>query len=160
MGQLQICEWDLDRIRLYSRRLRKNDAAVVRMVRSIEAYGFCVPVLVTAEGEVIDGELRVKAARRMGWTRIPVLMCDEWTPEQVRGFRLMANQSSNWAQWDMAAVAAELAELQSQQFAIDLTGFGEMNLDLNLDLGESGVNAKRAEGERAVCGECGRRVKS
>jgi ParB-like chromosome segregation protein Spo0J len=160
MRQLQVCEWDLDRIRLYSRRLRKNDAAVVRMVRSIEAYGFCVPVLVTAEGEVIDGELRVKAARQMGWTRIPVLMCDEWTPEQVRGFRLMANQSSNWAQWDLAAVAVELAELQAQQFAIDLTGFGEMNLDLNLDLGESGVHAKRAEGERAVCGECGRRVRS
>lgn len=98
------------------------------MVRSIETYGFCIPVLVTADGEVVDGDLRVKAARRMGWTEIPVLVCEGWTPGQVRGFRLMANESSNWAKWDLAEVAVELAELRAQDFDLELTGFDEFQI--------------------------------
>ncbi|MBV8808000.1 MAG: hypothetical protein JO033_04950 [Acidobacteriaceae bacterium] len=30
------------------------------MVRSIQAYGFKIPMLVSANGEIIDGELRLK----------------------------------------------------------------------------------------------------
>ena len=51
---------------------------------------------------------------------MPVIVCDDWTPEQVRGFRLLANRSANWAEWDLTAVAEELAELRSLQF--DLSG--------------------------------------
>ncbi len=149
MRELQVVSWDLDRIRAYGKRLRKNDAAVGRMVRSIEAYGFCLPVLVTADGEIVDGDLRVKAARRMGWTEIPVLVCEGWSPEQVRGFRLMANQSSTWAKWDLAAVAVELAELRANDFDLDLTGFGDSDL-----------GAIEIDWEERVCGECGRRVRA
>ena len=47
--------------------------------------------LVQSDGEVIDGHLRLKAARRLGITHIPVILCDEWTPAQVKAFRLLVN---------------------------------------------------------------------
>ena len=56
-------------------------------------------------------------------------VCDDWTPEQVRGFRLLANRSANWAEWDLHAVAEELAELQTLHFDLSLTGFDGKEID-------------------------------
>ena len=121
--------WALERLVPPSRKLRKNDPAVDRMAASIEAYGFQVPILVSSEGEIVDGDLRLKAARKLGLVEVPVIVCDDWTPEQVRGFRLLANRSANWAAWDLTAVAEELAELRSLQFDLTLTGFDLKEMD-------------------------------
>jgi ParB-like chromosome segregation protein Spo0J len=36
------------------------------MVESIREYGFKIPVLARCGGEVVDGHLRLKAARKLG----------------------------------------------------------------------------------------------
>src|ERR1019366_2244181 len=41
-------------------------------------------------------------------TRIPVILCDGWTPAQVKAFRLMVNRSVTWADWDEELLAEEL----------------------------------------------------
>jgi hypothetical protein len=95
----QIQTWPIDRLVFYARNPRKNDAAVDRMCSSIREFGFKIPVLARSDGEVVDGHLRLKAARKLGsWpggdtTAIPVILCDEWSPAQVRAFRLMVNRS-------------------------------------------------------------------
>jgi ParB-like chromosome segregation protein Spo0J len=58
---------------------------------SIREFGFKIPCLVRGDGEVIDGHLRLNAARKLGITDIPVILCDEWTPAQVKAFRIMVN---------------------------------------------------------------------
>jgi hypothetical protein len=63
------------------------------MCASIREFGFKIPGLVRSDGEVVDGHLRLKAARKLGRTEIPVILCDEWTPAQVKAFRLMVNRS-------------------------------------------------------------------
>ena len=83
------------------RAARKNDAAVDRMCSSIREFDFKIPCLVRSDGEVIDGHLRLKAARKLGITDIPVILCDEWTPAQVRAFRLLVNRSAMWANWEL-----------------------------------------------------------
>jgi DNA modification methylase len=122
-SNLTIQYWALPRLLPPSRKLRNNDPAVDRMAVSIQEYGFKIPILASSEGEIIDGDLRLKAARKLGLVEVPVIVCDKWSPEQVRGFRLLANRSANWAQWDLQAVAEELAELQTLQFDLSLTGF-------------------------------------
>ena len=80
---LRIEYWPIERLTEYPRNPRKNDAAVDQMGASILEFGFAIPVLARSSGEVIDGHLRLKAARKMGsWpggdtTRIPVIPCDE-----------------------------------------------------------------------------------
>jgi hypothetical protein len=56
----------------------KNDEAVDRMCASIREFGFEIPCLVRSDSEVIDGHLRLKTARQLGITEIPVILCDEW----------------------------------------------------------------------------------
>src|SRR6476660_8128219 len=118
----QIQTWPIDRLIFYARNPRKNDAAIDRMCGSIREFGFKIPVLARSNGEVVDGHLRLKAARKLGsWpggdtTQIPVILCDEWTEAQVKAFRLLVNRSVTWAAWDDELLALELQELNEADF--------------------------------------------
>ena len=127
--QIQI--WPIDRLVFYARNPRKNDAAVDRMCSSIREFGFKIPVLARSDGEVVDGHLRLKAARKKsgGITEIPVILCDEWTAAQVKAFRLMVNRSVTWAEWDEELLALELQELNEADFDLSLTGFDPKEID-------------------------------
>src|SRR5260370_40583889 len=102
-----IEHWPLDKLIFYARNPRKNDSAVDRMCGSIREFGFKIPVLARGDGEVVDGHLRLKAARKLGITEIPVILCDEWTEAQVKAFRLLVNRSVPWPDRD-----AELPSLE------------------------------------------------
>jgi ParB-like chromosome segregation protein Spo0J len=76
----------------------------------------------------------LKAARKLGITDVPVILCDEWTPAQVKAFRLMVNRSVTWASWDEELLALELQELKESDFDLDLTGFDPGEIDSLLAL--------------------------
>src|SRR3954452_3447287 len=121
--------WPIERLVFYARNPRKNDSAVDRMCGSIREFGFKIPVLARSNGEVVDGHLRLKAARKLGsWpggdtTAIPVIFCDEWTAAQVKAFRLLVNRSVAWADWDEELLSLELQDLNEANFDLSLTGF-------------------------------------
>jgi len=127
--QMEIQHWAVERLVPYVRNPRKNDGAVDRMVASMREFGFKIPMLVRSDGEVVDGHLRLKAAKKLGITEIPVILCDEWTPAQVKAFRLMVNRSVTWADWDEELLALELKDIQSSDFDLTLTGFDGKELD-------------------------------
>ena len=78
--ETRIENWPIERLVEYPRNPRKNDAAVDRMCASIREFGFKTPCLVRSDGEIMDGHLRLKAARKLEIAEIPVILCDEWTP--------------------------------------------------------------------------------
>jgi DNA modification methylase len=125
--------WLIEKLVLYARNPRKNDAAVDRMCASIREFGFKIPVLARTDGEVVDGHLRLKAAKKLGITEVPVILCDEWTPAQVKAFRLMVNRSVAWAEWDEELLSLELLDLKGLDFDLSLTGFEEKELAKLLD---------------------------
>jgi DNA modification methylase len=120
---VEVKIWPIDHLMPYVRNPRKNDHAVDRMCASIREFGFKIPCLVRSDGEVVDGHLRLKAARKLGITEIPVILCDEWTAAQVKAFRLLVNRSVTWAGWDEELLALELEEIQGLDFDLALTGF-------------------------------------
>src|ERR1035437_394188 len=126
---LRMETWPIDRLIPYARNPRKNDAAVDRMCASIREFGFKIPCLIRSDGEVIDGHLRLKAARQLGITDIPVILCDEWTPAQVKAFRLLVNRLATWADWDQELLTLELLDLQGLDFDLGLTGFDTKEID-------------------------------
>src|SRR5438874_13369105 len=99
------------------------------MCASIREFGFKIPVLARSDGEVVDGHLRLKAAKKLRITEVPVILCDEWTPAQVKTFRLMVNRSVAWADWDEELLALELQELNELDVDLSLTGFEPKELD-------------------------------
>jgi DNA modification methylase len=107
----------------YARNPRKNDAVVDRMVSCIKEFGFRIPIVAKSDGSVVDGHLRLKAAKKLGLTEVPVVIADDLTDTQIKAFRLIANQSANWAEWDDELLKLELEDLKNLNFDLDLTGF-------------------------------------
>ena len=129
MTKTKIQIWPIARLLPYARTLRRNDDAVDRMVAAFKEFRLMLPLLVRSEGEIVDGHLRLKAARKLQLTEVPVILCDDWTPAQVKAFRLLVNRSATWAQWDWKEVAAEFAGLQILNFDLPLTGFDGAEID-------------------------------
>jgi hypothetical protein len=77
---------------------------------------------------VVDGHLRLKAARKLGLAEVPVALADELTDAQIKAFRLLANRSATWAEWDDELLRLELGELKLSGFDLALTGFGDLEL--------------------------------
>lgn len=129
MEKITIEHWPLERLRPYVNALRKNDGCVERMAEAIRVYGFRIPILARRDGEIVDGELRFKAARLLGLAEVPVLPADGLTDEQIRAFRLLVNRSATWAEWNAEAVAVELAELRALDIDLAQTGFDAKEID-------------------------------
>jgi DNA modification methylase len=120
---MEIKTFKIEDLVEYARNPRKNDAAVDRMVSCIREFGFKIPIVAKSDGSVIDGHLRLKAAKKLGMTEVPVVMADDLTEAQIKAFRLIANQSANWAEWDDELLKLELEDLKNLNFDLDLTGF-------------------------------------
>lgn len=126
---MTIEQWSLTRLNAYCRQLRMNDHAVEKMVASINTYSFKMPILARSNGEVIDGHLRLKAAKKAGLKEVPVILCDEWSETKVKAFRLLVNRSATWADFDPELVALELEDLKAGDFDLSLTGFDPREID-------------------------------
>ena len=128
-----IEEWPVDKLIEYARNPRKNDHAVDRVASAIREFGFRVPILAKSDGSLIDGHLRLKAARKLGMDTVPVLLADDMTDVQVKAFRLSINKMAELAEWDEELLALEFAELEEMDFDLGLTGFEDIDFDKFLE---------------------------
>jgi len=140
MNELAIEQWPVTRLVEYARNPRRNDDVVDRMCSVIEEFGFRIPIIALSDGGVVDGHLRLKAARKLGLETVPVVLADDLSETQIKAFRLLANRSANWAEWDDELLALELEDLQAQDFNLELTGFDFDEIDrlLNADTEPAG----------------------
>lgn len=127
---LEVQQMPIEKLVGYARNPRKNDAVVDKMVESIKEFGFRIPIVARSDGSVVDGHLRLKAAKALGMTEVPVAIADDLTDTQIKAFRLLANQSANWAEWDEELLKLELEDLRAEDFDIDLIGFDEELFEL------------------------------
>ena len=93
------------------------------MVAAIKEFGFRIPIIARSDGTIVDGHLRLKAAQQLGITEVPVTVADDLTEAQVKAFRLLANRSVAWAEWDNELLSLELKDLQDFGYDLGLTGF-------------------------------------
>ena len=125
MSELLHETWPIERLIEYDRNPRKNEVndAVNRVASAIREYGFRVPVIAKSDGTVIDGHLRLKAARKLGLIEIPIVLADDMTDAQVKAFRISVNKMAELAEWDEELLALEFADLEAMDFDLELTGF-------------------------------------
>jgi site-specific DNA-methyltransferase (adenine-specific) len=115
--------WPIDRLIEYARNPRKNDHAVDRVAAAIREFGFRVPIVAKSDGLVVDGHLRLKAAKKLGLAEVPVVLADDMTDAQVKAFRLSVNKVAELAEWDDELLALEFDDLREMGFDLDVIGF-------------------------------------
>ena len=126
---LQHETWPIDKLIEYARNPRKNDHAVDRVAAAIREFGFRVPVVAKSDGTVVDGHLRLKAAKKLGLTEVPVVLADDMTDLQIKAFRLSVNKIAELAEWDDELLAIELHELNAADFDMALIGFEDAEIE-------------------------------
>ena len=135
--QMLIEEWPVGKLIEYARNPRKNDHAVAKIAAAIHEFGFRVPVLAKSDGLIIDGHLRLKAARNLGMETVPVLLADDMSDNQIKAFRLSINKMADLAEWDVELLRLEFEDFQELGLDLSLTGFSEEEIDdLLADPGE------------------------
>lgn len=114
--------WPIEKLIAYARNPRKNDHAVDRMASAIREFGFRVPILAKSDGTVVDGHLRLKAAKNLELETVPVLLADDMSEVQIKAFRISVNRMAELADWDNELLTIELEELKELGFDLELTG--------------------------------------
>src|ERR1700687_2041004 len=128
--EMVIESWRIDRPIEYARNARKiTQAAVDKVAASIDAFGFRQPIVVDKDHVVIVGHVRLRAAKKLGMTHVPVHVAANLTPAQVKAYRLMDNRSHEEVEWDLGMLGAELLELKDLDCNMVLTGFSGRELD-------------------------------
>jgi ParB-like chromosome segregation protein Spo0J len=112
----------------YAGNPRKNDHAVEQVAAAIKRFGFRVPVLAKSDGTIIDGHLRVKAAKHLGMKEVPVVLCDDLSEADIKALRISINRMAELADWDKPLLAAELQGLADMGVPLEASGFGDADL--------------------------------
>lgn len=120
---MQVVMKTLGEIHPYENNPRINDKAAAAVAKSIEAYGFKVPIVIAADGEIVCGHTRYKAAQELKLKEVPCVIADDLTPEQIKAFRLADNKVSDIAIWDNKKLLQELEELDAFDDDALFTGF-------------------------------------
>ena len=125
---LQFEVWKIDRCIDYARNPRKNDHAVDKVAAAIREFGFRVPIVAKSDGTVVDGHLRLKAAKKLGLDEVPVILADDMSEAQIKAFRLSVNKVAELAEWDIGLLKLEIFDLKEMDFDLSLTGFDDDEL--------------------------------
>ncbi len=125
---MKIVQKKIAELHPYAKNPRKNDHAIDAVARAITAYGFNVPILARADGEIIDGHLRYKAAQKAGLDKVPVIVADHLSEEEIKAFRLSVNKVAELAEWDQKLLEDEIAEIQGLCDLGDI-GFSEREIE-------------------------------
>ena len=125
---MKIVSRKLNEIFPYAQNPRHNEAAVEAVARSIQEFGFRQPIVVDAQGVIVVGDTRFKAAQKLGLKAVPVHVATGLTPTQVRAYRVADNKLGELATWDIDLLSQEIKALEASELDLSLLGFEDDEL--------------------------------
>lgn len=132
---LKIVEKRIEEVIPYENNPRINEDAIEPVAESIKQFGFKVPIIVDGEGVIIAGHTRYAAAQLLGMDRIPCVVANDLTPQQIKAFRLADNKTAELAEWDFELLAQEIADLETFDLDFTLQDFGFEEFEERRDFG-------------------------
>ncbi len=140
-GALQV-EWvEIGRLFGSPSNPRINEAGVDPVAASLRRFGWRQPVVAKPSGEVIAGNTRLKAARKLNLTHVPVVWF-EGTDLEATAYAIADNRTHEFSEWDEPALAKLLQELRAED-SLDGVGYEAADIDeLLAELDDAGPNAE------------------
>ena len=89
-------------------------------MKSIKEFGFKVPIVIDNDNVIICGHTRYKASKKLKLEKVPCIIADDLTPEQIKAFRLADNKVAEKAEWDFDLLNEEINGI----FEFDMQDFG------------------------------------
>lgn len=125
MEKLNIEYISTEKLIPYINNPRVNDNAVDVVAASIKEFGFKNPILIDKENVIIAGHTRLKAAKKLGLKKVPVIRVEDLTENQIKAFRIADNKTAEFAEWDI-----ELLNIELEDIGEIFTGFDEIEKEM------------------------------
>ena len=103
-----------------------NDNQIRLIEKSIKKFGYTNPVILSADGTILAGHARVKAAIQMGQDTIPCIRT-KLTGKEADAYLIADNRLTELAQYDRDILSDLLSDLPKD--LVDLTGFDTVQVD-------------------------------
>jgi ParB/RepB/Spo0J family partition protein len=124
---IQVEQWHIDRLVPNEANPRTHSPEqVAQIAASIQQFGFVNPILIDANGKIIAGEGRYRAALTLGLRKVPVIKLEHLSEVQRRALAIADNQLALNSGWDEQVLRLQLAALKDADFDLDLLGFGHL----------------------------------
>lgn len=150
---MQIVNKKIDELIPYENNPRLNDEAVEYVKNSIKEFGFKVPIVIDKNNVIVAGHTRIKASKELGIEKVPCIVADDLTDEQIKAFRLADNKVSEKSMWDYSKLDEELdsiLDIDMSMFDFNLSNLDEIEEN---DLEEPEL--KDNDTKLHKCPECG-----
>ncbi len=119
----QIVIKKIDELVAYDNNPRLNDEAVDAVAASIKAFGFRNPIIIDTKNVIIAGHTRILAAKKLELDKVPCIIVDDLSEDEIKALRLADNKTAEIAKWDMGKLAVEIKNID-----MDLLQFGFQDL--------------------------------
>lgn len=124
---MQVESWPIERVIPYARNARKcPQSAIDKVAKSLQAFGWNQPIVVDSKGVIVVGHTRHKAAQKLGYTHVPVVIASHLTASQIKAYRIADNRTHEETDWDLDALRDEAAELTLGEIKLTGFDFGEL----------------------------------
>lgn len=100
-----------------------SDKQIKKLASLIKEFGFNDPVHISDGNVLICGHARLEAAKLVGLEALPTIHLGHLDEMQQRAYLIAHNRVAIEAGWDNAVLSADLAELRSMGFDLELTAF-------------------------------------
>ena len=117
---MEIIYKNVDELIPYEKNPRKNSKAVGYVANSISNFGFKQPIVIDSNNIIVCGHTRLLASKKLGIEKVPCIIADDLTDEQIKAFRLADNKVSETAEWDFDLLNEEIDDILS----FDMEDFG------------------------------------
>jgi len=124
---LKVQDTELSLLRPWEDNPRINDEAVDAVAKSVESFGFNVPILCDQNLTIIAGHTRWKAAKKIGLEKVPVIVL-EMGEDQQKAFAVADNKTGELADWDYPKLQRLLDELKHKKVDLPSLGYSQAEL--------------------------------
>jgi hypothetical protein len=129
--------WPIQRLRPNRRNPKKHsDQQIDEIAASILEFGFTNPILIEPDGEIIAGEGRWRAAKKMMLPDVPVMIAHGWTDVQRQAYVIADNALAEHGKWDDTLLALDIGDLKAAGYDIALTGLSAADVKRLSDVDE------------------------
>ena len=129
---LEIVWRNVSELTAPKRRVRKTEPEQVkRVVSQIKAFTFVSPITIRGN-VVIDGFIRLLAARELGMAQVPCIDISHLPEAKARLLAIGLNRVAETGTWDMPELRLELGELEIGGLDLSFSGFSSKELDIIL----------------------------
>jgi DNA modification methylase len=130
LPKLEFVELEIAKLIMPKRNVRNAEKShVVQVANSISILGFRGAVFIDQDGGVLDGAIRIEAAKLLGLTRIPCIRANHLSASERRLVRLALNRLGEKGSWNFDELKVELDELILEAAPVEITGFSQTEID-------------------------------